>query len=228
MSHPEVPCACCFELTTLGDPRQKKTHWFNCGGNCRALVCSNCRKNSGKLPHTQFCGWCKQPGSCESFQFPKQAQYINENAKEWERYREHFSYTSLMPYIRQIYLNLLRFRDFRRIKFYEFDSTRNYYIGEHQIYSAPFFKSLMQAQMFQITGAQKISIPYKKFGISPKLFWLVKNIAVARILICNLFCESKNTRFFAAKRRHFIRRNDEFMSAVLHRLLANFALLILR
>jgi hypothetical protein len=82
--------------------------------------------------------------------------------------------------------------------------------------------------MFQITGAQKISIPYKKFGISPKLFWLVKEITVAKMLICNLFCESKNTRFFVTGNRHIIRRNDEFMSAVFHRLLANFALLILQ
>jgi hypothetical protein len=81
----------------------------------------------------------------------------------------------------------------------------------------------MQAQMFHITGAQRIS---KKYGISQKLFWLVKNITVARMLICNLFGESKNTRFFT-RRRNIIKSNNELMSIVLHRLLSNFALLIL-
>ena len=133
-----------------------------------------------------------------------------------------------MPYIIQISLNWIEYHKIQRIRFYEYNSERNYFYGDNRIYSASFFESLMQAQMFQITGSQKISIPYNNFGISPKLFWLVKNIAVARMLICNLFCQSKNKRFFVTGKRHIIRRNDEFMSAVLHRLLANFALLILR
>jgi hypothetical protein len=84
----------------------------------------------------------------------------------------------------------------------------------------------MQAQMFHKTGAQRISIQYDKIIISRKLFWLVKNVTVARMLICNLFCESKNTRFFTG-RRNIVKSNNDMMSIVLHRLLSNFALLIL-
>jgi hypothetical protein len=130
-----------------------------------------------------------------------------------------------MPYIIQISLNWIEYHKIQRIRFYEYNSERNYFYGDNRIYSASFFKSLMQAQMFQITGSQKISIPYNKFGISPKLFWLVKNIAVARMLICNLFCESKNTKFFTGK-RNFIKTKVELMSMVLHHMLSNFALLI--
>jgi hypothetical protein len=83
----------------------------------------------------------------------------------------------------------------------------------------------MQAQGFEATGAQKISIQYDNFRIRLKLFWLMKNITVARMLICNLFCESKNTKFFTG-RRNFIKTKVELMSMVLHRLLSNFALLI--
>jgi hypothetical protein len=176
------------------------------------LVCANCRKNSGKLPHTTICGWCKNSGSCESIQSAKQAYTINRAANCWVSVRTRYSNIEI-PYIKQISLNWIEYHKFNRIRFLRCEEAKS------------FFVSLMQAQMFKTLGAQKISIQYDKIVISPKLFLLVKNITVARMLTCNLFCESKNTRFFAAGRRNIVRRNDELMSMVLHRLLSNFALL---
>jgi hypothetical protein len=216
MFRPRVPCACCFK-EIITDPQQKKTHYFSgCGCPIAPLVCSNCRKNSGKLPHTTICGWCKYPGLCESFQFARQASYINNAAKEWQLTQKRFSDVSI-PYITMIRFNWLRYHEFKKIKFIFRVCNAGFAIS--------FFASFMQAQMFKTTGAQKISIQYDNFGIRLKLFWLMKNITIARMLICNLFRESKNTKFFTG-RRNVIKTKVELMSMVLHRLLSNFALLI--
>jgi hypothetical protein len=209
---PRVPCACCFK-ETIRALEQKKTYYFNCSGcPVKPLVCANCRKNSGKLPHTTICGWCNKSGSCESIQSAHQAFNINHAANCWVSVRTRYSNIEI-PYIKQISLNWIEYHKFNRIRFLRCEEAKS------------FFVSLMQAQMFKTLGAQKISIQYDKIVISPKLFLLVKNITVARMLTCNLFFESKNTRFFAAGRRNIVRRNDELMSMVLHRLLSNFALL---
>jgi hypothetical protein len=152
----------------------------------------------------------------------RHASEIESIAYDWKSTQRRFSNVSI-PYIMQIRLNWLKYLEFEKIKFYELYGRVLLTALSKPI---TFFSSFMQAQMFHITGAQRISIQYDKIIISRKLFRLVKNITVARMLICNLFGESKNTRFFTG-RRNIIKNKNELMSIVLHRLLSNFALLIL-
>jgi hypothetical protein len=230
MSHSRVPCACCFN-NIVRDPKQKKTHYFiGCGCPVSPLVCAQCRR--GTFSHTPtICGWCQKRGLCTSFNFASHASDIRNAARDWIDAQKRFSNVSI-PYIMQIRLNWLKYHEFVKIKFYEIRNNFLFYrynflfFREYrEDFAIPFFSSFMQSQMFHITGSQKISIQYHKFGVSQKLFWLVKNVTVARMLICNLFCESKNTRFFTG-RRQIIKSNQELMSIVFHRLLSNFALLI--
>ena len=222
MFHPRVPCACCYR-TVVRELKQKKTHYFiGCGCPVTPLVCSHCRRRSTN------CMWCQKRGYSASFNFASHANDINSAARDWVSVQRRYSNVSI-PYIMQIRLNWLDYHKFLKIKFYEYENIFFFFANhKHHTYNKDFaisfFSSFMQAQMFHITSAQRIS--EKKYKISKKLFWLVKNITVARMLICNLFGESKNTRFFTG-RRNIEKSNQELMSIVLHRLLSNFALLIL-
>ena len=218
MFHPRVPCAYCG-LTVSRELQQKKTHYLiGCGCPVTPLVCSHCRRRSTN------CMWCQKSGYSASFNSASHAYDINSAARDWVSVQRRFSNVSI-PYIMQIRLNWLNYHEFLKIKCYEL-------YGIHKIFMETFekpitfFSSFMQAQMFHKTGVQRISIQYDKLMISRKLFRLLKNVTVARMLICNLFGESKNTRFFTG-RRNKVKNNQEQMSIILHRLLSNFALLIL-
>ena len=221
MFNPRVPCACCY-LIVDREPKQKKTHYFiGCGCPVTPLVCSHCRHRSTN------CMWCQKSGYSTSLNFVSHSYDINSAAIDWVFVQRRYSNVSI-PYIMQIRLNWLNYHKFLKIKFYEYENIF-FFFGNHRHhtynkdFAISFFSSFMQAQIFHITGAQRIS---KKYEISQNLFWLVKNITVARMLICNLFGESKNTRFFTG-RRNIVKSNNDMMSIVLHRLLSNFALLIL-
>ena len=223
MFNPRVPCACCY-LIVDREPKQKKTHYFiGCGCPVTPLVCADCRNNH----HTKICRWCQKKGLYTPRMNSRHASEIESIAYHWESTQRRFSNVSI-PYIMQIRLNWLNYHKFLKIKFYEYENIF-FFFGNHRHhtynkdFAISFFSSFMQAQIFHITGAQRIS---KKYEISQNLFWLVKNITVARMLICNLFGESKNTRFFTG-RRNIVKSNNDMMSIVLHRLLSNFALLIL-
>ena len=217
MFHPKVPCACCFARVIREE--MKISHYFRgCGCPVTPLVCANCRNNH----HIKICRWCQKKGVYTPKMNSRHAREIESIADDWKSTQRRFSNVSI-PYIIQIRLNWLKYLEFKKITFYEL------YGGVFlTAFSKPitFFQSFMQAQMFHITGTQRISIQYDKCIISRKLFRLVKNITVARMLICNLFGESKNTRFFTG-RRNIVKNKNELMSIVLHRLLSNFALLIM-
>jgi hypothetical protein len=217
MFRPIVPCASCFEPV---DKKEKKiSHYFNgCGCAVTPLVCADCRNDH----HTKICRWCQKKGVY--IYKMRHVREIADIADDWKSTQIRFSNVSI-PYIMQIRLNWLKYLEFRKIKFYKLIIIIFIEDLSKKI-SITFFASFMQAQMFHITGVQKISIQYDKFKISSKLFRLVKNITIARMLICNLFGESKNTRFFTGRRK-ILKSNNDMMSLVLHRLLSNFALLIL-
>jgi len=221
MFRPIVPCACCFE--NVDKINMKISHYFDgCGCPVSPLVCADCRNDH----HLKICRWCQRKGVYTSRMVSRRARDIVSTARDWKFTQERFSNVSI-PYIMQIRLNWLKYLEFEKIKLYEYYKFDGYgekfYRAFSETIAISFFSSFMQAQMFHITCAQRIS---KKYGISQKLFWLVKNITVARMLICNLFGESKNTRFFT-ERRKILKSNNNMMSIVLHRLLSNFALLIL-
>ena len=221
MFHPRVPCACCFASVIREE--MKIAHYINgCGCPVTPLVCANCRNNY----YTKICRWCKKKGVYIPKMVSSHTRDIEPTWSGWVSVQRRFSNVSI-PYIMQIRLNWLKYLEFKKIKFYKLFGTIfiEAYAYPKTIYIT-FFSSFMQAQMFHITGAQRISIQYDKFGISQKMFWLLKNITVARMLICNIFGESKNTRFFTG-RRNIVKSNNDMMSIVLHRLLSNFALLIL-
>jgi hypothetical protein len=220
-----VPCACCH-MTVNREPKQKKTHYFiGCGCPVTPLVCSHCRWGSFRRRPT-VCMWCQKRGYCTSFNFASHAKDLNSAARDWISVQKSFSNVSI-PYIMQIRLNWLKYLEFRKIKFYKSLVIILFFVEDlSKKNSITFFQSFMQAQMFHITGAQKISIQYDKFMINQKLFWLVKNITVARMLICNLFGKSKNTRFFTGRRK-IVKSNKELMSIVLHRCYQILLLLIL-
>ena len=221
MFRPIVPCACCFE--SVDKKEMKISHYFRgCGCPVTPLVCADCRNNH----HTKICRWCQKKGLYTPRMDSRHAREIESIAYDWKSTQRRFSNVSI-PYIMQIRLNWLKYLEFEKIKFYELcGSERYYYKSIFRITPITFFSSFMQAQMFHITGTQRISIQYDKIMISRKLFRLIKNVTVARMLICNLFGESKNTRFFKG-RKNIVKSNQELMSIVLHRLLSNFALLIL-
>ena len=217
MSCPIVPCACCFE--SVDKKEMKISHYFRgCGCPVTPLVCADCRNNH----HTKICRWCQKKGVYTPKMNSSHAREIESIAYDWKSTQRRFSNVSI-PYIIQIRLNWLKYLEFKKIKFYEL--YRGVFLPA---FSKPitFFQSFMQAQMFHITGTQRISIQYDKCIISRKLFRLVKNITVARMLIRNLFGESKNTRFFTG-RRNIVKNKNELMSIVLRRLLSIFALLIM-
>ena len=221
MFRPIVPCACCFE--SVDKKEMKISHYFRgCGCPVTPLVCADCRNNH----HTKICRWCKKKGVYIPKMVSSHTRDIEPTWSGWVSVQRRFSNVSI-PYIMQIRLNWLKYLEFEKIKFYELcGSERYYYKSIFRITPITFFSSFMQAQMFHITGTQRISIQYDKIMISRKLFRLIKNVTVARMLICNLFGESKNTRFFKG-RKNIVKSNQELMSIVLHRLLSNFALLIL-
>jgi hypothetical protein len=168
--------------------------------------------------------WCQKSGCSASFNSASHGYDINSAARDWVSVQRRYSNVSI-PYIMQIRLNWLNYHEFLKIKCYELYGIHKIFMETFQK-PITFFSSFMQAQMFHKTGVQRISIQYDKFMISRKLFRLLKNVTVARMLICNLFGESKNTRFFTG-RRNKVKSNQEQMSIVFHRLLSNFALLIL-
>jgi hypothetical protein len=218
MFRPIVPCACCFE--SVDKKEMKISHYYRgCGCPVTPLVCADCRNNH----HTKICRWCQKKGLYTPRMDSRHASEIESIAYDWKSTQRRFSNVSI-PYIMQIRLNWLKYLEFKKIKFYGLCVSGTFYYELHK--PITFFSSFMQAQMFHITGTQRISIQYDRIMISRKLFRLVKNVTVARMLIYNLFCESKNTRFFTG-RRNIIKSNNELMSIVLHRLLSNFALLIL-
>jgi hypothetical protein len=221
MFHPKVPCACCFARVIREE--MKISHYYvGCGCPVTPLVCANCRNNH----HTKICRWCQRKGVYTPKMNSSHAREIEGIARDWISVQRRLSNVSI-PYIMQIRLNWLKYLEFEKIKFYELcGSGKFYYSSIFRITPITFFSSFMQAQMFHITGTQRISIQYDKIMISRKLFRLIKNVTVARMLICNLFGESKNTRFFTG-RRNIVKNKNELMSIVLHRLLSNFALLIM-
>jgi len=219
MFRPIVPCACCFE--PVDKTEMKISHYFNgCGCPVTPLVCADCRNDH----HTKICRWCQKKGVYTHKMVSRHAKEIEYITYDWKSTQRRFSNVSI-PYIIQIRLNWLNYHEFRKIKCYKLYGIVNIFM---ETFEKPitFFSSFMQAQMFHKTGVQRISIQYDKFMISRKLFRLLKNVTVARMLICNLFGESKNTRFFT-ERRKILKSNNDMMSIVHHRLLSNFALLIL-
>jgi len=220
----ETECASCMSQVFDIDG-QKRLHLLT-GCNCYVApyVCSTCRhRNDGNtvLP-TLRCKWCLGFGVPKSF-IRQSNKSVSARAFGCRWFETRMKYQhDRSNFLKRILKNwnlTMHYRNFVT-NFFGVNGQIDLPIINPNVLKITFFKSWLSCKRFQNSG--EISVYYDKMQLNAIFLRMLENVTFARMLICNLFCESKNTRFFTG-RRNLIKTKVEIMSIVFHRLLSNFA-----